>query len=163
MLTGPPPKPDGMRQRRNKKPEISLRDESVLDLMPAAPADLPETLLDFWREFWSSRVALAIEPKTDMPAIVRLFQLYAERAKLVEIYKMGPLDKKTGRLGPICDLLSMCDDKILKLEDRFGLSPISRLRLGLKLDSPARPKAKQQEMPKRTTVDDPRKILRAVK
>jgi P27 family predicted phage terminase small subunit len=142
MLTGPLPKPKEKRQRRNKTNVVPMR-SLMLDApvtIPEAPEGLSEKNVKFWRDYWSSELARAADPQTDLQAITRLFTLYDERDKLDVAYRKAPLMK--GSMGqpvvnPVRAVISACDADIIKLEDRFGLSPISRLRLGITIGEAA--------------------------
>lgn len=151
-MSGPPPKTAARRQRRNKANVVSLR---VLEggrqelALPNPPAWLSTKNADFWRQYWSSDLALAADPKTDIQAIHRLFGLYDERDRLEKAYKAKPLIKGSMgqmRLNPLRGLISGCDAEILKLEDRFGLNPISRLRLGITFGEAAKTMADLNNM-----------------
>jgi hypothetical protein len=138
-LNGRAPNPDG---KLHKHPitQVAMR-RGTHKLIPEPP-QLSKENLEFWHSYWTSDLARAANPKTDIQAVKRLFTLYEERDQLYALYKdsdlFKPLPKtraakqKPVRWGsPIRALLGKIHQEIIQLEDRFGLSPISRLRLGL--------------------------------
>ena len=101
---------------------------------PPAPAVLSEVAASVWLAVWNAGRE-AYNLKTDSYAIERYSEMQARRAKL-----LGELDEEgwttTGSTGnlvahPAAKLLDSVDGKLLALEDRLGLSPESRLRLGI--------------------------------
>ena len=91
----------------------------------------------YWNEYWDSDLASTAQ-KVDFPAFYRLFQFYdeVERANRT-IQNMG----NSGLLGvgstgqptinPLITLTLKLEEKILKLEQELGLTPLSRQRLGI--------------------------------
>jgi P27 family predicted phage terminase small subunit len=158
-------KPAHLRQRRNAVPEIALRTEEEALEIPPAPEWLSDTNKAFWHTLWSADLARALHPKTEMIPILRLFELYEERDRLVAVFKQRPLDSAEPiKVNPLRNVIATCDDHILKLEDRFGMNPISRLRLGPTMSrneshKPANPPASKQSI----MAADPRKILKAIR
>jgi P27 family predicted phage terminase small subunit len=91
---------------------------------------------DWWAEFWASELAAATLADTDGPAIERLATLYDLRRRALKSIKKQPLvDGSQGQkvLNPLARQMSTWDAEIRQLEDRFGLTPRSRLNLGLQL------------------------------
>ena len=91
----------------------------------------------YWIEYWDSDLASTAQ-KVDFPAFYRLFQFYdeVERANRT-IQNMG----NSGLLGvgstgqptinPLITLTLKLEEKILKLEQELGLTPLARQRLGI--------------------------------
>ena len=173
---GPTPKMVG-RQRMNKIPAAPLRPEEQVAMTPPPlpPEELSDVNKRFWVEFWVSNLARAVDPKSDMPAILRLFELYDGRDRLDEVWrsqqlivdgvievidKLGNVKTQNAiKVNPLRSVIAICDDQIMKLEDRFGLNPLSRLRLGIKFEELS---AKMRKAPEREPAEDPRKVLRMV-
>jgi hypothetical protein len=134
----PPKKPASRRQNR------STRDVGVVVALPARvgaavvpPADLswPEEVQQSWVEFWSSPLAdpRLLKP-TDVPALKRLFDLRARLARAAGEFDAEPtVSGSMGQptLSPWAAEMHRLTATIEKLEDRFGLSPLARLRLGV--------------------------------
>lgn len=77
MPGGPPRKPDNLRQRRNKRPELAVVEGGRLT-RPGAPEGVLPSTVALWDSFWDeSELATFLQP-TDLPAITRLFIYYDE-------------------------------------------------------------------------------------
>lgn len=102
--------------------------------VPAADQGWRETTVERWAGFWSSPLASQVEP-SDEGAFRRLFKLYDEIDRLWEAVEV------TGRIvegsqgqprpNPLFKQIEAFQAEARQLEDRFGLSPLSRLRLGI--------------------------------
>jgi P27 family predicted phage terminase small subunit len=91
---------------------------------------------DWWGDFWRSELAGATSADTDIPAVRRLATLYDLRERAYRAVKKTPLvEGSQGQkvLNPLARQMSTWDAEIRQLEDRFGLTPRSRLNLGLQL------------------------------
>ena len=91
----------------------------------------------YWNEYWNSDLASTAQ-KVDFPAFYRLFQFYDEDERANRtIQNMG----NSGLLGvgstgqptinPLITLTLKLEEKILKLEQELGLTPLARQRLGI--------------------------------
>lgn len=135
-LRGPPPKPDDRRQRRNKRPALTVVHGIKPRRVPAPP--VPDGLLvatrKLWTRYWAAPISRIVEA-SDEPAIVRLFRLYDERDRAYRgIRKRGRLvvgSQGQEVLNPLAKYIAQCDAEIRSLEDRFGLSAKARLQLGI--------------------------------
>jgi P27 family predicted phage terminase small subunit len=110
-------------------------------LCPEPPDGLLKTTTDRWHEFWSSPLAKVVNPGTDIAALERLFTLYDDRERARRACKGEWLVRGSQgqpRLNPLASLIAQCDAEIRQLEDRFGLSPRSRLQLGVQFGEAAR-------------------------
>ena len=91
----------------------------------------------YWLEYWDSELASTAQ-KGDFPAFYRLFHLYekVERANRT-IQNMGNAGLlgvgSTGQptINPLITLTLKLEEKILKLEQELGLTPLARQRLGI--------------------------------
>jgi len=93
-----------------------------------------EQTVERWVAFWASPLASQVEP-SDEGAFRRLFKLYDE------IERMWEAIEATGRVvegsqgqprpNPLYKQVQEFQAEARQLEDRFGLSPMSRLRLGI--------------------------------
>lgn len=126
-----PKKAKDQRQRRNQsKAELSL----IKPEPPEPPPDLRPVVLETWRAYWNSELAKLVDPATDGPVIRRLFTLYDERERAYEEAKdkrivRGSQDQEV--LNPLLKYVAQCDMEIRQMEDRLGMSPRSRLQLGI--------------------------------
>jgi hypothetical protein len=89
-----------------------------------------------WAELWSSPLAGQIKA-TDLPALRRLFDFRHQLADAQARSRAEPLVVgSTGQpvLSPFAAEVHRLEGAIGKLEDRFGLTPLARLRLGVTLE-----------------------------
>lgn len=83
---------------------------------------------------WSSSLAATWQPETDLPALVRLIQLVDEAERFRRAGRKSPLVEGSQGQPVVNPLLKQRDallSEIRQLEDRFGLSPAARLKLGV--------------------------------
>jgi len=92
-----------------------------------------------WADFWASPLVRLVSTSTDLMALRRLFWFYDESERAMRAYRqqrLVPGSTRNLRLNPV--LKAIDPSAILALEDRFGLSPRSRLELGVILGDAAR-------------------------
>lgn len=108
--------------------------EAHLSQVPAPPADILGTTRKSWNELWNSKLAGSFVD-TDLPTLRRLYSLIDERERAYRAVKdkgrMVEGSQKQLVINPLLKQMSVYDTEIRQLEDRFGLSPASRLRLGI--------------------------------
>jgi hypothetical protein len=100
---------------------------------PAAPRGLLTSSKRDWTAFWASDVATIVQD-SDLPALERLWLLRDERKRFARVFRDSPFvagSKGQQRLNPAASWIATLDPEIRALEDRFGLSPLGRSRLGL--------------------------------
>jgi P27 family predicted phage terminase small subunit len=103
---------------------------------PVPVADLVwrEATVERWVQFWGSALASQVEP-SDEGAFRRLFWLYDELDRLREaIEETGRVvagSQGQPRPNPLYKQVESFQAEARQMEDRFGLSPLSRLRLGI--------------------------------
>ena len=90
-------------------------------------------VVEAWSELWSSPLAGMIKA-TDLPALRRLHEYRHQLAHALEAYTDEPT--VVGSMGqpvlsPFAAEVHRLEGVIGKLEDRFGLTPLARLRLGV--------------------------------
>ena len=127
---------------------VGHRDHQVLTLsrpslpsVPPAPNGLLKSTELRWAAYWSSPVSSAADPVTDRPALERLFQCYDEHDRVGRAFrKQRTTEGRDGgeRVNPLLTYLRYLGVEITKLEDRFGLTPRSRLALGVTLGAAKR-------------------------
>ena len=99
---------------------------------PARRKLLAETV-QAWERFWRSELAGLVQP-ADEPALARLWHLYDTRARFERILLRSPfVPGSAGQtvVHPAAREIASLDGRILALEDRFGITPMGRLKLGL--------------------------------
>ncbi|MDO8391049.1 MAG: hypothetical protein Q7V57_11215 [Actinomycetota bacterium] len=93
-----------------------------------------------WATFWKSDVA-GLVVDADRPALDRLFEYYELRARMLTAFMSEPFS--TGSTGqtvvhPAAKEMASLDTRIVALEDRFGITPAGRLKLGIVLGAAAK-------------------------
>lgn len=128
-------KPADRRQGRG------TQDAGVVRLVSGGSVSVPDAepswslrTVERWREFWGSPLAGQVE-SSDVGALSRLFRLYDE------LERMWDAIEETGRVvagsqgqvrpNPLFKQVEAFQGEARQLEDRFGLSPKSRLALGI--------------------------------
>ena len=111
---GPPQKPPGQRRRRNKpEPKVTLPAPDAEREIPELPVtEAMEFTRRWWETVWRSPMAAMWDPSDEL-AIVRM-------AVLVDQVARGDIEGKALA-------------EIRQLEDRYGLSPLARRRIGWEL------------------------------
>lgn len=93
-----------------------------------------------WEMFWTSEIS-GLVVDADREALDRLFCLYDTRERMQRTFLEKPFT--TGSTGqtvvhPAAKEVAALDERILRLEDRFGITPSARLKLGIVLGAAAR-------------------------
>lgn len=135
------PKPQALRANTERKDIGLVPTNAPLPEAPLPPPGLLKVTRDAWDAFWTSPLVQVIVPATDLPALSRLWSLYDERARMYRTIAKARMvlgSKGQPRANPLYGQMSSLDSSIVQLEDRFGLSPRSRLQLGVILGDAAR-------------------------
>jgi P27 family predicted phage terminase small subunit len=142
-MPGPAPKRPENRSRVPRGSSMTVLPGGLAEpkiVPPPAPAKILGSTRRAWQAFWASPLAKHTIP-TDHEALRRLFRLYDQRERyLIEGSKRTVSLGSTGQLviHPLLKEVDAIDAKILTLEDRFGLSPMSRLKLQVTLGDASR-------------------------
>lgn len=135
-MPGPAPKRPQNRSRAPRGSSLTVIDGArARAKVPPAPAGLSSAIRAVWQTFWASPLAQHVID-TDVAALRRLFRLYEQRERYIEMAADNTLSLgSTGQLTlhPLVKQVDVLDAKILALEDRYGLSPMSRLKLQVTL------------------------------
>ena len=126
-------KPAELRQRRGT-PDVGSVVVASGRQVPAAGVEWREATVERWLAFFGSPLASQVEP-SDEGAFRRLFKLYDEIDRLWEAIeetgRVVPGSQGQPRPNPLFKQVEAFQAEARQLEDRFGLSPLSRLRLGI--------------------------------
>ena len=126
---------------RPKAAELKLGAKpKVVQLKPHAPVAVPSPPKSFnalgrrlWSEIWEA--GRTTYQQTDAHVIERYVSLLVRRRELLDLVELeGWLSVgSTGQtvIHPAAKLLQDIETKLVPLEDRLGLNPESRLRLGI--------------------------------
>lgn len=101
---------------------------------PIPPANLGKHAKDEWLAFWRSPMASLVQDDSDMDALRDWAWLVSERDRLQPMLKKEPLTVgSTGQLvvNPIAKLVADYTRRITTYRDQFGMTPLSRMRLGI--------------------------------
>lgn len=104
---------------------------------PVVPPDPPAGLLDetvaAWVNYWEADVA-QVATEVDVPALRRLFTYYDQHTRAIATALEEPAVRgSTGqvKVNPFYELALKLEAVILRLENELGLTPMSRMRLGI--------------------------------
>src|SRR3990167_8527540 len=109
--------------------------------IPLQPRGLLSGQRQSWADYWSSPLARILVPATDAPALARLWTLYDERARMyrgIRRHRIVVGAKGQPRGDPLYAQMAALDSAIAALERQFGMTPKSRLELGVVLGDAAR-------------------------
>lgn len=131
-MPGRPRKPDESRIR-SATPVVG--EVSAVEVTPLPVSGWLSATKAEWAALWDDAIAGAYALATDLPALRRLFGLRDQRARYAAAVAKEPLVE--GSQGqpvahPLAKQIPVLDTEIRQLEDRFGLNPQARLRLGIK-------------------------------
>lgn len=132
---GPLAKREG-RQRRGAPVTGEL--QAAAPATPEPPADLHADVLLQWQDFWDSQAAQVLAD-IDLPALHRLFRYRSEWHSVADRLRViGGGDVVEGsagqlRMHPLSERLIKLETTITALEDKLGLTPMARARLGISL------------------------------
>ena len=107
---------------------------------PAPPPPPPGGLLPgtrtCWRRLWRSNVATAWNRDTDLVAITRYIlnlDKWVRYEELVARMPMVKVAKGQLRANPLASRMDALEGQLRFTEEQYGLTPASRLRLGLEI------------------------------
>lgn len=141
IVNGPPRGRPGTGVKPRKATELSLvpRTEPPPELVDSAK--MLKTTRTAWAEFWTSPLCSILVPESDLPALTRMFHLADElercrRAFTKERITAGSNGQPV--VNPLGAFMLALAKEVRSLEDRFGGSVVSRLRLSIDLDAASR-------------------------
>lgn len=142
MSGGRPRKPTDRRQRRNHSPSLEIHTGSDLPVVQSEVPPYPTSLLKvtklLWDTYWRSGVS-DVAGEVDLPIVERLHRRYDERERACRAIRKKDVGRLTkGSQGqlilhPLLKYIDNCEAEIRQLEDRLGLSPNARLKMGATL------------------------------
>ena len=170
MKHGPAPKSAGRRQRRNRQPQLEVHTGTIPDIqppqlpavrsaMPPYPKSILKVTKEQWATYWQSEISV-VACEVDLPVVERLHRRYDERERAYrEVRKSGRLavgSQGQKILHPLLKYIDQCEQEIRQLEDRLGLSPHARLKMGATLAGAKRTLEQVNAGLDGTEPDDPR-------
>lgn len=151
---GKPPNPNSARSKRRGLVQVLPAPMVVVRREP--PAGLSASAGAAWDTYWQSPMARFVID-SDLPALRRLFELYDQRAEFLDEGLREPLvegSQHQPKISPYLREADVIDEKILALEDRFGMSPLSRLKLQVIVGDASRSIAETNARLSAATADD---------
>ena len=130
----PTPKPRG-KAVRPRVQHVTLLPGPKLE-PPAPPRGLLRSSRDCWFEFWASDVSQTVDRNSDMGNLERWIVAVDEYERAMRVFKTARLVKGSAgqiTLNPLAGYMVALDAQIAKSEHAFGMTPLSRLRLGIAL------------------------------
>jgi hypothetical protein len=130
-----PPKKSPDRRQRTNAADVGLVvvDGGRLD-RPTSPSGLLKPIREAWVTYWGSEVSALYKPE-DAAALRRLFNLYDASERAWREEKREPLVEGSAdqpRPNPAGAKKALeLEPHIRALEDRFGITPLARLKLGV--------------------------------
>lgn len=136
-MTGQLQKRRGQLQNRRPGRHVGI----VLELGPPkepAPA-LPEhkwlrATCGVWERFWASPIAQAVDRASDLPRIERWITYVDEWHRALRGFRKSRLvEGSQGQpvLNPLGDYMLKLEAQIDRAEEKFGMTPLDRMRLGI--------------------------------
>jgi len=152
-MAGRPQKPVGQLQNkrnpRGKAGGVTLVADATRKV-PAPPRGLTDEARRIWRDFFRSPLGGAVDYQGDGPALRRWITLVSDRERLWSRFHAGEDDDSAepesltvfGSQGqrvinPLLRLEERLSREIMAYEDRFGMTPLARMRLGIAIGQAA--------------------------
>lgn len=127
-------KPAERRQRSNRT-DVGLVHVLPSPQLPSPDPDWRAEVIEAWNDFWSSPLAgPAVMKVTDAPALRRLFVYRDRLLNAMDGFDHEPIViGSTGQptMSPWAAEVHRLESAVSKLEERFGLTPLGRLKLGV--------------------------------
>lgn len=114
--------------------EITSRDTPAPPMPRAPGGKWLKATRDLWSEFWASPIAGAVDRQSDAPRLFRWLVLWDEWGRALRSFRKHRLATgSTGQvvINPLGKYLLELERQLERTEERFGLSPLDRMRLGI--------------------------------
>ncbi len=144
VTSGPPRKRESERKGHRKYETVYIDTTAAGTIDESLPVPTlvdSKTMLvstrEAWARFWQSPVAKVLVPASDLPALTRMFHLTDELERCRRAFREQRIVK--GSMGqqvvnPLGSFMLSLAKEVRALEDRFGASVVSRLRLSIDLN-----------------------------
>lgn len=134
-------KPDESRQRRNSSPDLVAIDGARAAFSPPpAPKKWLTPTKEAYAAYWDSPASAYLEPKSELPILMRMFDLLDEAERLERTGRKQTLVAgSTGQatLNPLLKHAQALREEARKDEAVLGRGPKRRLDLGIKVGEAA--------------------------
>lgn len=132
-MAGSPVKPTALRQGHRTRPELAaLPPRSELGV-PDPPTGLLKSSRKLWESYWGSPVASAAL-QVDLAGLERWIVAVDEWTRATKSLRKQRLvdgSMKQPRMNPLAAYAAEREKAILAYEERYGLNPQARLKLGI--------------------------------
>jgi hypothetical protein len=138
-MAGQPRKAAEARKSTRRYETTTLVAVQAIDAVVPVLADASGMLAvtrEAWAAFWSSPLRDVVVPGSDLPALTRMFHLQDEYERCRREFRTNRLTPgSSGQpvVNPLGSFMLALAKEIRALEDRFGASVVSRLRLSVEL------------------------------
>ena len=93
----------------------------------------PETAA-LWEAFWTATIAQVVDRESDMPRLLRWIAYWDEWFRSMRAFRRRRMVE--GSMGqpavnPLSAYITAVERKIESIEEKFGLTPLDRMRLGI--------------------------------
>lgn len=103
--------------------------------MPALPPGRwLKATRQLWEMFWASRIAQLVDREADLPRLHRWIVYSDEWFRAMAAYKRQRVvhgSKGQPVINPAGEMALKLDARLEKMEEKFGLTPLDRMRLGI--------------------------------
>ena len=133
MKRGAKPTPTAVKMALGKLPKTTAQIPNVLASAPKAPVNLEGRALEEWDRIWTIGYPW-ISPAGDLRVVTRYCLLTAEEEEIREvILREGAITEGYNgqpRPHPLYARLASVERNLIQIEDRTGLNPVERGRMG---------------------------------
>jgi P27 family predicted phage terminase small subunit len=133
-LLPPHRKPSGQAHGHRRHEENVVQLASAAPARPRPPSGLLTPTRQRWDAFWRSPSAYAVDADADLGRLERWIRHVDEHERVRRVVVRSRLIKGSQDqwvANPLIGYLAQLEAQITKAEDHFGMTPMSRLRLGI--------------------------------
>ena len=87
-----------------------------------------------WEAFWTSPIAQVVDRESDMPRLLRWIAYWDEWFRAMRAFRRRRMvEGSMGQpvINPLSAYIAVVEGKIERIEEKFGLTPLDRMRLGI--------------------------------
>jgi len=87
-----------------------------------------------WQAFWTSPIAQVVDRESDMPRLLRWIVYWDEWFRAVRaLRRRRMVEGSMGQpvVNPLSAYIAAVEGRIERIEEKFGLTPLDRMRLGI--------------------------------
>jgi len=87
-----------------------------------------------WQAFWTAPIAQVVDRESDMPRLLRWIAYWDEWFRAMRAFRRRRMvEGSMGQpvINPLSAYIAVVEGKIERIEEKFGLTPLDRMRLGI--------------------------------